>query len=61
MLNTEYTGFSIYGRALCLVVDPPSPQATEAPVRKKQAKKDKGGIEEWFVNTRGDLPGIDDS
>jgi hypothetical protein len=42
-------------------VDPSSPQATEVPVRKKQASKEKGGIEEWFVNTRGDLPGIDDS
>jgi hypothetical protein len=59
-LNTEYTGFSIYGRALCLVVDPPGPHA-ESLVRKKKARKERGGIEEWFVNMRGEEAGIDDT
>ena len=63
MLNTEYTGFSIYGRALCLVVDPPAVQTTETVVRvkKRKPREVKGGIEEWFVNSGNEAPGIDDS
>lgn len=62
MVNTDYTGFPIYGRSLCLVVDPPMGQTTEvsAPV-KKRAKKVNGGIEEWFINAQNEVPGIDDS
>lgn len=64
-LRTEYTGFSIYGKSLCLVVDPPAEtqQGTVAPGgrRKRGTKKGTGGIEEWFVNTRNDAPAIDDS
>jgi hypothetical protein len=44
-----------------LVVDPPNPNAGDGPVRKRKARKEKGGIEEWFVNAGGDEPGIDDS
>jgi hypothetical protein len=29
--------------------------------KKKKPRKEKGGIEEWFVNTRNEDPGIDDS
>jgi hypothetical protein len=32
-----------------------------APAKKKRAKTVKGGIEEWFVNTPNEVPGIDDS
>jgi hypothetical protein len=61
-VNTEYTGFSIYGRSLCLVVDPPMIQTTEVPApKKKRAKKVKGGIGEWFVNSQNEVPGLDDS
>ena len=61
-LKTDYTGFSIYGRSLCLVVDPPVQQETvQAGRRKKINQKGKMGIEEWFVNTRNDVPAIDDS
>jgi len=61
-VNTEYTGFSIYGRSLCLVVDPPAAQMAEVtlPTKKKRTKKVKNGIEEWFVNTQNEEPGIDD-
>jgi hypothetical protein len=62
VLNTDYTGFSIYGHSLCLVVDPPTTQAEVAlPVKKKRAKKAKGGVEEWFVNINNDVPSVDDS
>ena len=64
-LNTDYTGFSIYGRALCLVVDPPSetddltiPSMTR---KRKVSQKGHAGIEDWFVNTRIEELGIDDS
>jgi hypothetical protein len=30
-------------------------------MRKKVAKQVHGGIEDWFVNTRNEVPGIDDS
>ena len=62
VVNTDYTGFSIYGRSLCLVVDPPVAPLTEVtvPTKKKTTKKVKGGIEEWFVNTQYEVPGIDD-
>ena len=66
MLNTEYTGFSIYGRALCLVVDPPSEREemavpSAASKRRKASKKAPGGIEDWYVNTRNEEPGMDDT
>jgi len=48
-----------------LVVDPPA-ERQEGTVlsggrKKRSTTKGKGGIEEWFVNTRNDVPGIDDS
>lgn len=65
-MNTEYTGFSIYGRALCLVVDPPSEREamvvpSAATKKRKVTKKGQGGIEDWFVNARNEEPAIDDS
>jgi len=62
-LNTQYSGFPIYGKALCLVVDPPLP-ASESTVpsrSKKKPKKAKGGVDEWFVNNANEEPGIDDT
>lgn len=67
MLNTKYTGFSIYGRALCLVVDPPSEReemaVPSAASKRRKASKEKaqGGIEDWYVNTRNEEPGMDDT
>ena len=67
MLNTKYTGFSIYGRALCLVVDPPSEReeiavpSAASKRRKASKKKAQGGIEDWYVNTRNEEPGMDDT
>jgi hypothetical protein len=48
-----------------LVVDPPS-ERDEASVpsvtkKRKGSKKAQAGIEDWFVNTRIEEPGIDDS
>ena len=62
VLNTSYTGFSIYGRSLCLVVDPPNPTTDEVIPKRKRARteKGKGGIEEWFVNAHGEEPSVDD-
>lgn len=64
ILKAEYAGFSIFGRSLCLVVDPPAPRTNEisapAAKKRKKAKEVVGGIEEWFVNTRNDVPSIDD-
>jgi len=63
MLNTEYSGFPIYGKALCLVVDPPLPvQASLGTSRsKRKSKKGNGGIDEWFVNNQSETPAIDDT
>ena len=60
-LNTTYTGFSIYGKALCLVLEPPTGNAPAPLVRKKKAKSAEGGIENWFVNQQREEPGIDDA
>jgi hypothetical protein len=49
---------------LCIVVDPPSAHANTEPgasvQKKKRQRKEKGGIEEWFVNVQHEGPGIDD-
>jgi hypothetical protein len=42
------------------VVDPPVQQEIVPARKKKGTKKGTGGIEEWFVNTRNDVPAIDD-
>ena len=36
-------------------------ETVQAGRKKKGTKKGQGGIEEWFVNTRNDVPAIDDS
>jgi hypothetical protein len=44
------------------VVDPPTTGSeTVVTTKRKRGKKVQGGIEEWFVNTVNDEPGIDDS
>lgn len=62
-LNTEYSGFPIYGKALCLVVDPPqsTSEAAGTSKQKRKSKKARGGIDEWFVNNPNEAPGIDDT
>jgi len=62
MLNTEYSGFPIYGKALCLVVDPPLPAkaSVDRSRSKRKSKKGNGGIDEWFVNNQSEAPAIDD-
>jgi len=62
-LNTEYSGFSIYGKALCLVVDPPLPtnDLVGTSRSKRNSKREKGGIDEWLVNNQSEAPGIDDT
>jgi hypothetical protein len=44
-----------------LVVDPPAVLKSVAAPKRKKAKKGKGGIDEWFVNTQIEAPSIDDS
>jgi hypothetical protein len=45
------------------VVDPlgVSEEVIPTAAKKRKTRKEKGGIEEWFVNTRNEVPGIDDS
>jgi len=44
-----------------LVVDPPVVRTESVgAIRKKRAKKVTGGIEEWFINSGNEVPGIDD-
>jgi hypothetical protein len=49
-----------------LVVDPPSEREemavpSAASKRRKASKKAPGGIEDWYVNTRNEEPGMDDT
>jgi hypothetical protein len=47
-----------------LVVDPPSEReevSVPSVKKRKGSKKAQAGIEDWFVNTRIEEPGIDDS